>query len=173
MVNSRHFQRLEELYTSGSSPYRTGTEVTVSLGRAEMEAEIDADTLGPQNLANHTHYRELLGDAAALAAGSLVEDRIVTSEQFNMRVEKAGYRGPVTVSARVMLAQPPRYHVEARLLDNEENTLAVGTGAFTPSSVELPSGDEVEASEAEAKARPEPAVYASVWPTPFGLIHLN
>lgn len=172
MVSSKHFRHLESLYAS-SSEERDTSRPAVSLGRAIIQATIEQNAPSPQELANHTHYRELLSDAGALAAGSLVEDRLVASEQFNLRVEEAGYSGPVTVSARVVLAQPPRYHVEVQLLDVYGDVLAVGTGVFTPSSVELPDAGDAGASTPTDNKRPEPAVYASVWATPFGMVHLN
>jgi hypothetical protein len=114
----------------------------------------------------------MLADAASLAAGSLVEDHVVVAEQFDMHVLQPGYSGPVTASARVAIAQPPRFRVEVQLVNEEGEVLARGSGVFAPSAIELPPDPDPD-QEVSSGAKPEPAVYASVWPTPFGFLHLN
>lgn len=172
MIGRRHFRRLEHIYATTPTEARETSDVAVALGRAELSAHIHTDHLSPQGIASHTHYRAMLADAASLAAGSLVEDRVMMAEQFDMSVLRPEYSGTVTASARVTLAQPPRYRVEVQLASEEGEMLARGVGVFAPSTVELPPGpDSEEASPADR--RPEPAVYAAVWSTPFGVLHLN
>lgn len=119
----------------------------------------------------------MLVDAAALAAGSLVADRVVIAERFDMQVVQLGHSGLVTASARVTLAQPPRYRVVVQLMSEAGTVLAQGTGVFAPGPIKLPpdsvSGQAASDRAASPQNKPEPAVYASVWPTPFGLVHLN
>lgn len=172
MINSQHFRRLEHIYANKPTSPRETEHIAVSMGRAELSAHIDTGQLSPQDVANHAHYHDLLSDAASLAAGSLVEEHVVMAEQFDMRVMQPGYSGPVTASARVALAQPPRYRVEVQLTGDAGEVLAQATGVFAPSPVELPP-DPAPDQAAPSGGKPEPAVYASVWPTPFGLIHLN
>ncbi len=150
------------------------TNVAVALGRAEVSSTIEEEQLTPQARASHTHYHQLLCDAAALAAGSLIEDRLVAAEEFDMQVEQPGYSGPVVVSAQVALAEPPHFHVQAHLHSPGGTVLAHGFGRFVKSTVELPPDPQPEAADAEeAPARRDPAVYASVWTSPFGVLHLN
>lgn len=172
MIDNRHFQRLEHLYSTAPSGAPERHHVAVALGRAELSSRIESEEMNPQERASHSHYHKLLCDAATLAAGSLVEDRLVAAEQFNMQVLHPGYSGAVSVVARVALAQPPRYHVEARLLNADGEVLAEGAGVFAPSTVELPPDPHPKAESTE-RARRDPAVYASVWASPFGLLHLN
>lgn len=172
MVNSQHFKRLEHIYTSTSSPHRDMRDVSIAMGRAELSAHIDTDDLSPQDVANHTHYHDMLADAASLAAGSLVEDHVVMAEQFDMQVVTPGHSGAVTASARVTLAQPPRYRVEVLLVSEDGEALAKGTGVFSPTPRELPP-DPAPDKEPTDGPKPDPAVYASVWPSPFGILHLN
>lgn len=177
MINSQHFRRLEHMYAANHAPRHEMADVAVSLGRAEMSARIDTDPLSLRSIANHAHYHNLLVDTASLAAGSLVEDRVVAAERFDMQVTNPGYSGLVKASARVTLAQPPRYRVEVQLVSEEGSVLAEGAGVFAPSTVKLPPDTDSEQPTAERAASPDerlaPAVYASVWPTPFGLLHLN
>lgn len=174
MISSQHFQRLEHIYASTSAPGREVDDVAVALGRAELHARIDGDALPPQEVANHTHYHDMLTDAASLAAGSLVEEHVVMAEQFDMHVVTPGYNGPVTASARVALAQPPRYRVEVHLVTEAGEVLARGSGVFAPSSVEWPPDPAPDAeAQTPSASKPDPAVYASIWPSPYGIVHLN
>lgn len=177
MINSQHFRRLEHMYAANHAPRHEMADVAVSMGRAEMSARIDTDPHNLRSITNHAHYHDLLADTASLAAGSLVEDRVVAAERFDMQVMNPGYSGLVKTSARVILAQPPRYRVQVQLMSEEGNVLAQGTGVFAPSATKLPPDTDPEQPSAGRAAVPtdtlEPAVYASVWPTPFGLLHLN
>jgi len=165
------------MYTTNRSLRHEMAHVTVSMGRAEMSARINPDPLRPHAITNHTHYHDVLVDTAALAAGSLIADRVVAAERFDMQVLQPGYSGLVTASARVTLAQPPRYRVAVQLVSEEGHVLAQGTGVFAPSPIKLPpdsvSGQAASDRVASPQNKLEPAVYASVWPTPFGLVHLN
>lgn len=172
MIDSRHFKRLEHIYTSSASRDRDVRDVAIALGHAEVSADINTEQLAPQDVANHAHYHDMLADAASLAAGSLVEDHVVMAEQFDMQVVTPGFSGSVTASARVTLAQPPRYRVEVQLVSEDSELLAQGTGVFSPTPRELPPDPNPD-QDATGDAKPDPAVYASVWPTPFGLLHLN
>lgn len=172
MINSRHFQRLEHIYEAASTEAYTRDEVAVAMGHARVAAKLHPDRLSTQDVANHTHYRDLLVDAASLAAGSLVEDRMVGTEQFEMQVVESDYTGPVRATARVILAQPPRYRVEVELVSPSGDVLARGTGVFAPTSQDLPPDPAPDQETAHA-SKPSPAVYASVWSTPFGVLHLN
>ena len=174
MVDRQHFRRLEHIYESApSEKSHPAQDVAVALGRAAFATEIDGDKRTPQELAGHTHYHRLLCDAGALAAGSLVEDRVVTVQQFNMSVMEQGYSGPVKVSARVVLAQPPGYHVEIHLYTPDGELLARGFGIFAPSEQELPPDPAPEDDAGDERPSREPAVYASIWSSPLGVLHLN
>lgn len=174
MIDSRHFRRLEQLYATRPTAVGEMHDVAVALGRAELNARIDVTRLRLQDVAHHAHYHDMLADAAALAAGSLVEEHVVMAEQFDMHVLKPGYSGEVTASARVTLVQPPHYRVEVQLTGAAGEVLARAVGIFARSTVELPPDPGSDgAAASSSRARPEPAVYATVWSTPFGLVHLN
>lgn len=176
-MNNQHFRQLEHMYATNRSLRHEMTDVTVSMGRAEMSARMNSDPLRLHAITSHTHYHDVLIDTATLAAGSLVADYGVAAERFDMQVVQPGYSGLVTASARVTLAQPPRYRVAVQLISEEGHVLAQGAGVFAPSTIELPLGSAPGQAASDHAASPrnklEPAVYASVWPTPFGLLHLN
>jgi hypothetical protein len=147
MVAHQHFQRLKRMYASGSSE-PTGEQVAISYGRAELEGTIDAVRSTAVG-AEMPHHR-LLSDAAALAAGSLEKERFVTAERFSVDIVRSDYEGPVVTSAEVVLAEPPRYVVQAVMVDDEGGLVAEGKGVFRPGDDHLPPASAAEQAEAPA-----------------------
>jgi len=176
MVANQHFQRLKRIYASGSSE-PTGEQVAIAYGRAELEGTIDAVQSAAVG-AEMPHHR-LLSDAAALAAGSLEKERYVTAEQFSVDILASDYEGPVVTSAEVVLAEPPRYVVQAVMVDDEGDLVAEGKGVFRPGEDQLPPAPTSEASadsdaaETSTEPAPPPASFMPVHTTPYGVVCLN
>lgn len=180
MVKNEHFRRLEHIYASelpGSNPNR----VSVSFGRALLNASLKASN---SMAGDGMPHQQLLSDAAALAAGSLEKERTVSAEEFDMNILDPDYSGEVTATARVVVAQPPRFVVNVALVTNDGEVVARGQGVFKPTTDELPpdpSPDAVEGSSSDApstasgdsRQEPQPATFMPVFPTPMGILCLN
>jgi hypothetical protein len=176
MVASQHFQRLKRIYASGSSE-PTGGQVAIAYGRAELEGTIDAVRSTAVG-AEMPHHR-LLSDAAALAAGSLEKERFVTVEQFSVDIVASDYEGPVATVAEVVLAEPPRYVVQAVMIDDDGELVAEGRGVFRPGEDPLPpmpasdSSETPDAATSDGEPSPPPASFMPVHATPYGIVCLN
>jgi hypothetical protein len=192
MVKNEHFRRLEHIYASelpGSQP----GNVSVNFGRALLNADLSGAHSGPFKGEGMPHQK-LMSDAAALAAGSLEKERTVTAESFDMNIDMPDYEGEVVATARVVMAQPPKFVVQAALLTPDGTVIAEGQGVYEPSDEELPpdphpdmtdSGEvampgtpntdaEPGAPTAERPApEPQPATFMPVFPTPTGMLCLN
>jgi len=167
---------LKRIYASGSSE-PTGEQVAIAYGRAELEGTID--TLQSAVVGAEMPHHRLLSDAAALAAGSLEKERFVTAEQFSVDIVESDYEGPVVTSAEVVLAEPPRYVVQAVMVDDEGNLVAEGRGVFRPGDDHLPPAPDSDQSgvpdvtNADAGPTPPPATFMPVHTTPYGIVCLN
>lgn len=176
MVANQHFQRLKRIYASGSSE-PTGEQVAIAYGRAELEGTLD--TVQSTAVGAEMPHHRLLSDAAALAAGSLEKERFVTAEQFSVDIVDSDYEGPVVTSAEVVLAEPPRYVVQAVMVDDDGELVAEGRGVFRPGEDQLPpapASEEVaspDATERDAGRTPPPASFMPVHMTPYGIVCLN
>jgi len=168
MVSEQHYKRLEKMYASSSQ--EEGDRVSVSYGSAELTGTIE-DASEAQ--VAQTPHHQFLNGAASLAAGSLEKERHVTAEQFQADVMNSTYRGPVSASARVVVAQPPRYVVEAVLRDPDGNVVAAATGVFHPTGTHLPEDPEVSLEDVERRSTPPPATFIPLFDTPFGPVCLN
>jgi hypothetical protein len=167
MVAQNHFQRLKHIYTS-SSP--SGHRVAIGFGRAELDGAIEAGA--SQAVLNRMPHHRLLSDAASLAAASLEKERVVTAEQFTVDVEDPDHEGPVVATAEVVMAEPPRYVVQAELWDATGTLVAEAMGVFRPSESDLPS-DPAPDVDGAADPTPPPASFLPVYTTPHGMLCLN
>jgi hypothetical protein len=168
MVANQHFQRLKHIYTDTPSG-AAADEIAIAYGRAELNGTVNATPAGA--IGEPTAHRQLLSDAAALAAGSLEKEHYVTTEQFSIDMIDADYDGPVVASAEVVLAEAPRYVVQAVMVDDDGEPVAEARGVFRASDNDLPPDPSPEQDE-EASA-PPPASFMPVHTTPYGMLCLN
>ena len=170
MVANQHFQRLKQIYRSGS-PEPAGEQIAISYGRAELDGTIDG-TQSDAIVDEMSHHR-LLGDASALAAGSLEKERFVTAEEFTVDIVDSEYEGPVVASAEVVMVEPPRFVVQSALVDDSGNLVAEARGVYRPSEDELPPVPEPYGEESDSSSTPPPASVMPVYTTPYGILCLN
>ena len=168
MINERHLDRLQRLYASAPSSLYEAEDLSVSAGQARIAFQTEPEDHDAAGVIDRALYFKLLADAAALAAGSLVEDRMVLSETFDLYVTRSVAEGEMTAMARVVSARGTIYTVEAVLVDEDGHKLAAGHGVFARSAIELP-----DVPEERDEADPPAVAYGSVWESPFGLIHQN
>jgi hypothetical protein len=170
MVARQHFQRLKHIYASGDAD-PAGDQLAISYGRAELQGTLDE--VRARAIVEEMPHHRLLNDAAALAAGSLEKEHYVTAEQFTIDIVESDYEGPVVASAEVVMAEPPRYVVQAVLVDEDGRPVAEAQGVFRPGDNHLPPAPATD-DEADAReASPPPAAFMPVHTTPYGVVCLN
>lgn len=171
MVANQHFQRLKHIYASGDTE-PSGDRIAIAYGRAELEGTLDG--VQARAIVEEMPHHRLLSDAAALAAGSLEKEHYVTAEQFTIDIVASEYEGPVVTSAEVVMAEPPRYVVQATMVDDEGELVAEAQGVFRPGDNDLPPAPSTDDEAAPAKAStPPPASFMPVHTTPYGVVCLN
>ncbi|MFP4227345.1 MAG: hypothetical protein ACLFTE_00800 [Salinivenus sp.] len=172
MAAHSHFQRLKHIYSSRTS----GTEekhVAISFGRAELDASLDP--AGEATVSQLPHHR-LLSDVASLAAASVEKERAVSAERFSFTVHQPNYDGAVVAIAEVVLADPPRFIVQAILRGSEGELIADATGVFRPNKSTLPpdpAPDDPAPDQDEETVSPRPAAFMPIHFTPVGWVCLN
>lgn len=169
MVAQQHYQRLKHLYEADPAENATGP-LDISFGFAELVGVVEDQSATP--VLNRMPFRRLLSDASSLAAGSVEKDGVLTMARFSLSVERPEYRGSVRASAEVVFAEPPRYHVRAVLLDENDEPVAESLALFEPSGEELPPDPAPEAGDEESPA-PPPAPFMPVHVTRYGVLCLN
>lgn len=180
MTDKQHFSRLVRVFAAAPSSIYETDDLHVASGRARLQIQIETDDADANGAIDRSLFYKLLCDAASLAANSLVEDRLVIAESFNLYIFEPFVQGEVTAAARVVSAHGTVYGVEALLVDEDGRKLAVGNGIFSrgavdldeptdaPDLFDLSSEDEDDdASEGEGRA------YGAMFKTPYGWMHLN
>ncbi len=160
------------LHRNAPSSFYADDEVVVGAGKARVLHPIDEQDLDASQRVDPAVYYKLLSDAALLAAGSLVEDRFVTTATFNYHVTQSVASGDLHAVAQVVHARADAYTVNTVLTDGEGRVLAMGYGTYNPSTIrfdEPDAGDDAPAEDEEDAIH----IYGSFLETPFGYIGLN
>jgi hypothetical protein len=170
MVAQQHYQRLKHLYAAARTDTATGA-VDISYGYAELDGAIEPGPSGP--FENHMPQQRLLSDVSSLAASSVEKEGQLSMERFNLSVPRPDHRGPVQATAEVILAEPPRYHVRALLMDEEGEVVAESLALLEPNGEALPPDPTPEAEEEGEAPVPPPAPFMPITITPHGVLCLN
>ncbi|PSQ68215.1 MAG: hypothetical protein BRD26_08815 [Bacteroidetes bacterium QH_1_64_81] len=169
MVAQQHYQRLKHLYADAPAENATGP-VDISYGYAEIVGIVEGRPA--DSLVNRVPHQRLLADAASLAAGSVEKEGLLAMDRFNLSVNNPDYRGAVQATAEVVLAEPPRYHVRARVLNEDGQELAEALAFFEPSGEELPPDPTPETDDGDT-VTPPPVPFMPVHVTRHGSLCLN
>ncbi|MFB6230269.1 MAG: hypothetical protein ABEL04_03860 [Salinibacter sp.] len=169
MVANEHYKRLKHLYANAPAESATG-HVDISYGYAEISGIVEPSS--PDSLLNRMPHQRLLSDASSLAASSVEKEGMLELERINVGVSRTDYRGPVKITAEVAVAEPPRYHVRAVMVNEDEEVLAEALSLFEPSGEELPPDPAPEAVD-EDESAPSPAPFMPIHVTQYGVLCLN
>ena len=185
MRNQQHFQRLEQDYLSAPANFDFISELKVNAGTARVTFDVEEEDQDAAGVIDRALYFKVLHDAARLAANSLVEDRYVAVESFNLYVTRPVATGPLTARARVLTARGTIFTVEVVLVDEQGHRLAHGHGIFVRGTTALPDTDYDFIDDAPLDDAEDDApdldvgdeIYLVppqvVWQTPFGLVYPN
>ncbi|HCB74961.1 PaaI family thioesterase [Sphingomonas yantingensis] len=135
-----HFRALESLYAAApiNRLFDSSLEI-VEPGLARIRFTIDERYFHAGGAAHGTSYFKMLDDAAFYACNSLVTDRFLLTTQFNLLFTRPLGEGPVTAEGRWISGRRRVFVADARLIDEEGEEVARGTGTFMRSRIALAS----------------------------------
>ncbi|WP_284734615.1 PaaI family thioesterase [Sphingosinicella terrae] len=135
-----HFRALESLYRSAPINDLFRSELSVEeAGLARIRFEIDRSVYHAAGAAHGTLYFKMMDDAAFYACNSLVSDRFLLTTAFNLVFTRPIRAGPVTAEGRWISGKRRVFVGEARLLAEDGEEAARGTGTFMRSHIPLSS----------------------------------
>ena len=174
MIGDRQLARLVKFFTEAPSSKYTAEDISLTYGEARITYDpVAADLDGTGNV-DRAMYAKLMLDSATLAAGTLVEDRAMVNESFNLYAMKSFVEGKLIAVARLIHAQRSRFTVEVRLLNEDGRPIASGYGSFSMGKPYENQADDADEESADAPDDPtEYVAYGSMWRTPFGYVHQN
>lgn len=169
MINEQHLNRLRRLLADAPSSLYGPEDIGVWAGQARIQFQTEDEDRDASGAVDRALYFKLLNDAAALAAGSLVDEHFVTCESFDMYVVRSVAEGELVVLAQVVTARGSLFTVEAVLTDESGRKLARAHGVFIQSTVALPSLEDADDEMSEGAG----TAVGALWDSPVGLLNLN
>ncbi len=134
----KHFRALEALY--GSAPindlFKSRLTIT-GKGTSVIEFEVDERCLHAAGAAHGTIYFKMLDDAAFYAANCLEPEVFILTTAFNMHLERPVSPGPLRAEGRWVSGHRRVFIAESRLLTDDGEEVARGTGTFMRSKIPL------------------------------------
>ncbi len=133
-----HYRALESLYAHAPiNRFFESALHVVEAGAARISFTIDERYFHAGGAAHGTSYFKMLDDAAFYAANSLVTDRFLLTTAFNLFFTRPLKAGPVVAEGRWISGQRRVFVADARLIDDEGEEVARGTGTFMRSRIPL------------------------------------
>ena len=133
-----HFRALEALYAEApiNRMFHSRLEI-LGEGVARIHFVVDDGYHHAAGAAHGTIYFKMLDDAAFYAANSMVTDRFLLTTQFNLLLTKPIKAGPVVAEGHWISGRRRVFVADARLIDDEGEECARGTGTFMRSRIPL------------------------------------
>ena len=137
-----HFRALESLYRSAAINNLFRSELSIEEGGvARIGFDIDPAVYHAAGAAHGTVYFKMMDDAAFYACNSLVTDRFLLTTAFNLVFTRPLRAGRVTAEGRWISGKRRVFVGEARLIAEDGEEAARGTGTFMRSHIPLSSLD--------------------------------
>lgn len=137
---SLHWRALEGLYASApiNQLFRSHMEI-LGEGAARITFTVEPESFHAAGAAHGTIYFKMLDDAAFYAANTLVTDRFLLTTSFNLFLSKPIKGGRIVAEGKWVSGRRRVLVAESRLLDEDGEEVARGTGTFMRSRIALSS----------------------------------
>ena len=131
-----HHRALESLYRSAPINRAFPSELEiVEDGFARIRFEVGTEHFHAAGALHGTAYFKMLDDAAFYAVNSLVTDRFILTTAFNLLFTKPLSAGLVVAEGRWISGRRRVFVGDARLIDQDGEEAARGTGTFMRSQI--------------------------------------
>ena len=133
-----HFRGLEALYRAApiNQLFQSRLEIAEA-GHARIRFDVSEQTHHAAGAAHGTLYFKMMDDAAFYACNSLVSDRFLLTTAFNLVFTRPIRAGPVVAEGRWISGRRRVFVGEARLILENGEEAARGTGTFMRSHISL------------------------------------
>lgn len=129
-MSREHLRRLEHMYHSAPSNRSHEAQLHVEEGAARVSMQTDP-SMHHAAEAVHGHWLfKMLDDAAFFAANSLVPDTFVLTMHFDVHLLAPVQDERLEAHGEVVHEGGSSLLAQARVVDEEENQVARGTGSF-------------------------------------------
>ncbi|MEW4468578.1 PaaI family thioesterase [Parasphingorhabdus sp. JC815] len=135
-----HFRALERLYAQAPiNQFFDSTLEITERGIARITFSVDERHYHAAGAVHGTGYFKMLDDVAFYAANSLVTDRFLLTTAFNLLFTRPLKTSTVTAEGNWVSGKRRVLVADARLIDEDGEEIARGTGTFMRSRIPLAS----------------------------------
>ena len=113
------------------------TSALISEAKAEIGLTISKKHFHALGAIHGSVYFKLLDDSAYFAVSSVVKDYFVLTTSFNLNIIKPASKGILTGIGKVKFKSKNIFTAESKIIDEQGNEIAFGTGNFLKSKVPL------------------------------------
>ena len=137
-----HWRALEGLYASAPVNSLFDSALTISgEGRSRIVFTVEERHYHAAGAAHGTIYFKMLDDAAFYAANTLVTDRFLLTTAFNLHFSRPVRKGRIVAEGHWISGRRRVLVAESRLIDQDGEEIARGTGTFMRSRIALSALD--------------------------------
>jgi len=135
-----HLRALESLYRHAPINRLFESEIEIAeQGFARIRFNVSEEAFHAAGAAHGTLYFKMMDDAAFYACNSMVTDRFLLTTAFNLNFTRPLRAGPVIAEGRWASGKRRVFVGDARLIDQDGEEAARGTGTFMRSHIPLTS----------------------------------
>ena len=133
-----HLRSLESLYDSAPVNRLFESRLALAIaGQSQIHFTVSASGFHAAGAAHGTVYFKMLDDAAFYAANSLVTDRFLLTTAFNLHFTRPMREGAMIAEGKWISGKRRVFVAEARIIDDDGEEYARGTGTFLRSHIAL------------------------------------
>ena len=134
-----HYEKLQKMYLNANinTMMFSTTTALISEAKAEIGLTISKKHFHALGAIHGSVYFKLLDDSAYFAVSSVVKDYFVLTTSFNLNIIKPASKGILTGIGKVKFQSKNIFTAESKIIDEQGNEIAFGTGNFLKSKVPL------------------------------------
>ena len=134
-----HYERLQKMYLNANinTMIFSTTTAKISEAKAEIGLTISKKHFHALGAIHGSVYFKLLDDSAYFAVSSLIKDYFILTTSFNLNIIKPASKGILTGIGKVKFQSKNIFTAESKIIDEQGNEIAFGTGNFLKSKVPL------------------------------------
>ncbi|MFL2585471.1 MAG: PaaI family thioesterase [Parvicellaceae bacterium] len=134
-----HYERLQKMYLNANinTMMFSTTTAKISEAKAEIGLTISKKHFHALGAIHGSVYFKLLDDSAYFAVSSLIKDYFILTTSFNLNIIKPASKGILTGIGKVKFQSKNIFTAESKIIDEQGNEIAFGTGNFLKSKVPL------------------------------------
>lgn len=139
MINNKHFQSLENMFSDAPINKLYGPSIDISAGKCEINWVVNPTFFHAGEALHGSVYFKWLDDAAFFAVNSVIDDVFVVTGTFEIKFIKPIFGGKLVAIGEMTKNLGSKLEARATLFNEDGDLLASGSGIFVKTKISLNS----------------------------------